>query len=113
VVATLHELDGDALVRILTEPRNSLVKQYSKFFDMENVRLRFTSSALEAIAVKTLERETGARGLRSIVEDIMLEIMYKLPTLTGITGCVITDDVINKKEEPLLVYGDEAQASTG
>ena len=113
VVATLHELDKDALIRILTEPKNALVKQYSKFFEMEDVKLKFTPASLEAIAEQTLERETGARGLRSVVEDIMLNIMYKLPTLSGITGCVITDDVINKREEPLLVYGDEAQTGTG
>jgi len=113
VIATLHELNEDAFVRILTEPKNSLVKQYAKLFDMENVKLKFTPASLEAIAKKTLERETGARGLRAIVEEVMLDIMYKLPTLSGVTGCVITDDVINKREEPLLVYGDEAQALTG
>lgn len=113
VIATLHELDENAFIRILTEPKNSLVKQYAKFFDMENVKLKFTPASLEAIAKKTLERETGARGLRAIVEEVMLDIMYKLPTLSGVTGCVITDDVINKREEPLLVYGDEAQALTG
>ena len=80
---------------------------------MENVKLKFTPASLEAIAEKTLVRETGARGLRAVVENIMLDIMYELPSLSGITGCVITDDVINKGEEPLLVYGDEAQASTG
>ena len=113
MVATLNELNKNALIRILTEPKNCLVKQYSKFFEMENVKLKFTPASLEAIAEKTLEHETGARGLRSVVENIMLDIMYKLPSLSGITGCVITDDVINKREEPLLVYGDEAQASTG
>ena len=113
VMATLHELDKNALVRILTEPKNALVKQYSKLLEMENVKLKFTPASLEAIAEKTLKRETGARGLRSVVEDIMLDIQYKLPTLSGITGCVITDDVINKREEPLLVYGDEAQVGAG
>ncbi len=108
VIATLHELSKEALIRILVEPKNALVNQYSKFFEMENVKLKFTAASLEAIAEKSLKRETGARGLRAIVEDIMLDIMYKLPTLSGITGCVITDDVINKREEPLLVYGDEA-----
>jgi len=113
VLTTLNELDKDALVRILEEPRNALVKQYSKLFEMENVKLRFNPGALQAIAEKALARETGARGLRAVIEDIMLDIMYKLPTLSGVTGCVITEDVINKREEPLLVYGDKAQASTG
>ncbi len=113
MVATLNELNKHALISILAKPKNSLVKQYAKFFEIEDVKLRFTPASLEAIAEKTLERETGARGLRSVVEDIMLDIMYKLPTLSGVTGCVITDDVINKREEPLLIYGDEAQASTG
>jgi ATP-dependent Clp protease ATP-binding subunit ClpX len=113
VAATLHELDEEALVRILTEPRNALVKQYSKFFELENVKLKFTDSSLAAIAERSVERKTGARGLRSILEDIMLEIMYKLPSLPGVTECVVTDDVINKREEPLLVYGNEAQALTG
>ena len=69
--------------------------------------------ALEAIADLATERKTGARGLRAIVEDVMLNIMYELPSLTGVTGCVITDDVINKREEPILIYGDESQAATG
>ena len=113
VLTTLNELNKDALVSILKEPRNALVKQYSKLFEMENVKLQFSPGSLEAIAEKALERETGARGLRAVIEDIMLDIMYKLPALSGITGCVITEDVINKREEPLLVYGDEAQVSTG
>jgi len=113
VSATLHELDKDALIKILTEPKNALVKQYSKFLDLENVKLRFTEDSLVAIAEKSLERKTGARGLRAIVEDVMLNIMFKLPSLTGVTGCVITDDVINKREEPILIYGDESQVATG
>ena len=113
VVATLTELDQEALVRILTEPKNSLVKQYSKFFELEGVKLRFTEDSVTAIAKKSLGRETGARGLRAIVEDVMLDIMYELPSLSGVTECVITDDVINKGEEPLLIYGSEAQALTG
>lgn len=113
VITTLHELDEGALIRILTEPKNALVKQYSKFFEMENVKLKFTEDSLAAIAEKSRERKTGARGLRAIIEGVMLNIMYKLPSLTGVTECVVTEDVINKREEPLLVYGSEAQALTG
>ena len=113
VVATLTELDQDALVKILTEPKNSLIKQYSKFFELEGVKLRFTEDSVTAIAEKSLGRETGARGLRAIAENVMLDIMYELPSLSGVTECVITDDVINKGEEPLLIYGSEAQALTG
>ncbi len=115
VVATLHELDKKALVRILTEPRNALVKQYSKLFETEDVKLKFNEDSLVAIAEKSLERKTGARGLRAIVEEIMLDIMYKLPSLalSGVTGCVVTKDVVEKKEEPILVYNNEVQAASG
>jgi ATP-dependent Clp protease ATP-binding subunit ClpX len=113
VISTLHELDEKALIRILSEPKNALVKQYIKFFEMEKVKLEFTEKALVAIAKKCLERKTGARGLRAVVEDVMLEIMYKLPTLSGLKECVITDGVINKQEEPVLIYGNKAHARTG
>ena len=113
VVATLHELDEDALIKILVEPKNALVKQYSKFFELENVKLKFTDESLVAIARKSIGRKTGARGLRAVVESVMLNTMYDLPSLSGVTECVITDDVINEQEKPLLVYGNEAQALTG
>jgi ATP-dependent Clp protease ATP-binding subunit ClpX len=113
ITATLYELDEEALIRILTEPKNSLIKQYTKYFEMENVKLKFNPASLRAIAKKSLDRKTGARGLRAIVEDVMLNIMYELPSLSGVTTCVITEDVINKREEPLLVYSDESQAATG
>jgi len=115
IVTTLHELDKQALIRILTEPKNALIKQYTKFFEMGDVKLKFNEDALEAIAEKSVERKTGARGLRAIVEDAMLNIMYELPSLalSGVTGCVVTDDVIRKREEPILVYDNEAQALTG
>lgn len=113
VMATLHELDEKALIRILAEPKNALIKQYSKFLQMENVKLEFTEKALAAIAKKCLERKTGARGLRAVIEDVMLDVMYKLPTLSGVKECVITDGVINKQEEPVLIYGGKAQARTG
>ena len=115
VVTTLHELAEEALIRILTEPKNALIKQYSKFFEQDNVKLTFNDDSLVAVAKKSLKRETGARGLRSILEDVMIDIMYKLPSLSlsGLTGCVITGDVINKREDPLFVYENEAQARTG
>ena len=115
VVATLHELDKKALVRILTEPRNALVKQYSKLFETEDVKLKFNEDSLVAIAERSAERKTGARGLRAIVEEIMLDIMYKLPSLalSGVTGCIVTKDVVEKREEPILVYNKEAQAASG
>lgn len=112
VFATLHELDEKALIRILSEPKNALVKQYTKYFEMESVKLEITEKALGAIVGKCLDRKTGARGLRAIVEDVMLDIMYKLPTLSGVKECVVTDGVINKKEEPILIYGSKAQART-
>ena len=115
VVATLHELDEEALVKILTEPKNALIKQYSKFFEQDGVKLTFNDDSLVAVAKKSLKQETGARGLRSILEDIMIDIMYGLPalSLSGVTGCVITGDVINKREDPLFVYENEAKARTG
>lgn len=115
VVATLHELDRKALVRILTEPKNALVKQYAKLFETEDVKLKFNEDSLVAIAEKSVERKTGARGLRAIVEEIMLDIMYRLPSLalSGVTGCVVTKDVVEKREEPILVYNNEAQAASG
>lgn len=111
VIATLHELDKEALMRILTEPKNALVKQYSKFFELENVKLTFTQEALWAIVDKAIKRETGARGLRAIVEDIMLEIMFELPSMKGVTECIITEDVVNKLKEPIFIYGNKSQAA--
>ena len=104
VVATLDDLDKDALVRILTEPKNALVKQYSKLVEFENVSLQFTEGALVAIAEKALERNTGARGLRSIIEDLMLDTMYELPGMAGVKEIIINENVVARKESPLLVY---------
>ncbi len=104
VVATLDELDEAALVRILQEPRNALVKQYQRFFEFENVKLRFTPDALSAIAQEALNRMSGARGLRSIMEEIMLDIMYELPSQTSIRECVITKEAILRRENPILLY---------
>jgi len=104
VLATLDELDTDALVRILKEPKNAYTKQYSKLFEMEGAEIDFREDALIAIAEKAMERKTGARGLRSILEDVLLEVMYKLPSEPEISKVVIDKNVINGASEPLLIY---------
>ncbi len=104
VVATLEELDEDALVKILTEPKNALVKQYQHMFEMEGVELEFRDDALRAIARKSMERKTGARGLRTIVENVLLDVMYELPSNNQITKVVIDENVISGKSEPILIY---------
>jgi ATP-dependent Clp protease ATP-binding subunit ClpX len=102
VVAALQELDHGDLVRILTEPKNAITKQYQKFFDMEDVRLEFTDDALDEVARQAIKRDTGARGLRAILEDVMLDIMYDLPSQDDIENVVITKDVIEKRTEPVI-----------
>lgn len=111
VVAILQELDEAALVKILTEPKNSLIKQYQKLLSFDNVRLRFTDGSLAAIAKKAVERKTGARGLRAILEEVMLDVMYEIPSQKGIKECLINDDVIQKKERPILVYEKQAESA--
>jgi ATP-dependent Clp protease ATP-binding subunit ClpX len=103
VVAVLDELDASALVRILTEPRNALVKQYQKSFEFENVGLRFTDDALEAVAQQAIERKIGARGLRMILEELMLEMMFMLPSQSGVKEVVVTKDTVLSKSNPLIV----------
>jgi len=103
VIGALHELDKPALMQILTQPRNAITRQYERLFDYENVKLRFTDDALEAIAESALERKIGARGLRMIIEDLMLDIMYTLPGQKKIRECVITREVVLSKEEPITV----------
>ncbi len=103
VVGTLHELDKPALIQILTEPRNAITRQYQRMFDYENVKLRFTDDALEAIAERALQRKIGARGLRMIIEDIMLDLMYTLPGQKKIRECVITREVVESKKQPITV----------
>ncbi|MBW2566522.1 MAG: ATP-dependent Clp protease ATP-binding subunit ClpX [Deltaproteobacteria bacterium] len=103
VIATLGELNDAALVRILTEPKNALVKQFQKLFEFENVALRFTDSALKAIAGKSVERKSGARGLRAIMEAAMLEIMYEIPSMEAVKECVINEEVILSSEAPILL----------
>jgi ATP-dependent Clp protease ATP-binding subunit ClpX len=111
VVATLGELTEDALVRILTEPRNALLKQYHKLFAMDGVELEVRPSALGAIARKALARKTGARGLRSIVEQSLMDTMYELPTLDGVAKIVIDEHIVEEGAKPLLVYREQAKAS--
>ena len=110
VVATLEELDVDALVQILTEPTNSLTKQYTKLFEMEGVEVDFRDDALRAVAEKAMERKTGARGLRSILESVLLHTMYDLPSSEGVSKVVIDASVINGDSEPMLMYENIDQA---
>ena len=108
VIVPFDPLDTDALAEILWRPKNSLVRQYQKLFDLERVKLKFTDDALMAIAKDALGRKSGARGLRSILEEIMLDIMYDLPALTNLRECVINEDVVTKGEQPLLVLSKES-----
>ncbi|HWQ70917.1 MAG TPA: ATP-dependent Clp protease ATP-binding subunit ClpX [Desulfitobacteriaceae bacterium] len=109
VIVTLDALDEDALIRILTEPKNALVKQYQKLLELDGINLEFKDDALTAISEEAIRRNTGARGLRSIVEEILLNVMYDLPSRTDVTKCYITRDVVLKKEEPLLVTTDKVK----
>ncbi|MDG2471904.1 MAG: ATP-dependent Clp protease ATP-binding subunit ClpX [Pseudomonadales bacterium] len=112
VVASLEELDQSALVRILTEPKNSLTRQYSKLFEMEDVEVDFREDALKAIANRAMERKTGARGLRSILESVLLETMYSIPSQTGVAKVVIDGSVITGDSEPLVVYQDTPKVAS-
>jgi ATP-dependent Clp protease ATP-binding subunit ClpX len=109
VIATLHDLDVPALVEILKEPKNALVKQYAKLFELEDVELTFTDDALEAIAKKAIKRKTGARGLRSIVEAILLDTMFDLPSMNGVTEVVVDKDVVDGRKEPVRVVTNEGK----
>lgn len=109
VIVKLDALDEDALVRILTEPKNALVKQYEKLLELDGVALEFKEDALRAIAEEAIRRNTGARGLRAIVEEIMQNVMYEVPSRSDVTKCVVTKEVVQKKEEPLLVTIDKAK----
>ena len=112
VLATLEDLDEEALVTILTQPKNALVKQYERLFEMENVRLTFSEEALRSIARKAIDRKTGARGLRSILEAILLDTMFELPTLEGVEEVVISGEVVEGKARPLYIYA-ERQGDVG
>jgi ATP-dependent Clp protease ATP-binding subunit ClpX len=110
VIATLHELSEDALVDILTKPKNALVKQYQKLFEMDGVKLKFTNGALHGVAKEALKRNAGARGLRAIMENAMLDIMYDVPSGEGIKEVVVNEDVIVKGDKPLIVYENDKEA---
>ena len=110
VIVTLENLDEDALVRILTEPKNALTRQYKRLFEMDGVELSFDEDALRAVAKKAIERKTGARGLRAILEDVMLDIMFEIPSREEITACRITEKTIAKEEPPMLIEGETKAA---
>src|SRR5437870_2634641 len=111
VLATLDELDEDALVRILKEPKNALTKQYSKLFEMESVHLKFTEEALRAIAREAPKRKSGARGLRAIMENIMLDVMYEMPSQPNIKEVIISEEVVTRNEAPIIVYSKAAESA--
>ena len=111
VVAALHELDEKALVRILVEPRNALLRQYQKFFDFEHVKLTFTDDAISAVAQEAVKRETGARGLRAILEEIMLDIMYEVPSQSGIAECIINREAVIERKAPIMLYKKKAESA--
>ncbi|MBX3454282.1 ATP-dependent Clp protease ATP-binding subunit ClpX [Ferrovibrio sp.] len=113
VLATLHDLDEPALMDILSKPKNALVKQYQRLFDMEDVRLTFTDEAVAAIARRAIARRTGARGLRSIMENILLETMYDLPNMEGVEEVVISPEVVEGRAKPLLVHADRKREELG
>jgi len=112
VIATLTDLDADALVTILTQPKNALVKQYQKLFEIEGTQLTFTDDALMAIANRAIERKTGARGLRSIMEDILLDTMFDLPSLENVTEVVVNEEAVGSDAKPLIIFADDEAAAT-
>jgi ATP-dependent Clp protease ATP-binding subunit ClpX len=113
VVATLDELDEAALMQILTEPKNALVKQYEKLLGMEGAQLEIRPQALHAIAKKAIKRKTGARGLRSIMENALLDVMFDLPSQSEITKVVVDENSISGDGKPLLIYGDKPKVASG
>lgn len=107
VIATFHPLSKDELIQVLLKPKNALIRQYQKFFSMEGVKLELTPGAIERIAEKAMEKETGARGLRAILEDVMLELMYEIPSLKDVRECLLTEEVVDEKAKPILIRQDE------
>ena len=104
VIATLNELNKSSLIRILQEPKNALTKQFTKLFEIEGVDLSFTDEALDAIANEAFKKKSGARGLRAVMESCMLDMMYEIPSIENVKECIINEDVILKKEKPILLY---------
>jgi ATP-dependent Clp protease ATP-binding subunit ClpX len=111
VAAVLHELDEKALVRILVEPKNALLRQYQRFFDFEHVKLTFTDDAISAVAQEAAKRETGARGLRAILEEIMLDIMYEVPSQSGIAECIVNREAVIDRKAPIVLYKKKAESA--
>ncbi len=111
VVATLDELDEAALIDILVRPKNALIKQYQKLFEMEKVKLKFTDGSLKLVAQEALTRKAGARGLRAILEEIMLDVMYDLPSKTDVKECIVSEEVVQRKRDPILVYENGSEWS--
>ncbi|HUJ70209.1 MAG TPA: ATP-dependent Clp protease ATP-binding subunit ClpX [Syntrophorhabdales bacterium] len=109
ITATLEELAEDVLVEILKKPRNAITKQYKKLFELENVKLTFTEGAVRGIAREAMKKKTGARGLRSIMEKVMLDVMYELPSIQNVKECVVSEEVISNHEKPILIYEEEAE----
>ena len=112
VLATLEDLDEDALVTILTSPKNALVKQYQRLFELEDAELAFTDDALKSIAKKAIERKTGARGLRSILEDILLNTMFELPSMKNVSGIMVNEEAVTSETQPLIIYADTVEAAS-
>lgn len=111
VIATLDDLDEKALIKILTEPKNALIKQYQQLLLLDNVNLKFTEGALKAIALRSIEKKAGARGLRSILEEVMLDVMYEIPSNKDVKECIINEDTIMKKEQPILIFKNKIESA--
>lgn len=111
ITATLEELSEDNLVEILKRPKNAIVKQYRKLFELENVKLTFTEGSIRGIAKEAMKKKTGARGLRSIMEKVMLDVMYEIPSISNVKECVISEEVIVNHERPILIYEEEAESA--
>ena len=112
IISTLEDLDEESLIKILVDPKNSLTKQYSKLFEIEGVKLNFAKDALRAVAQKAILRKTGARGLRSIIEEVLLETMFDLPSIEGVEEVILNKEVINGKIKPLLIYSKSSSLSS-
>ncbi len=114
VIATLEDLDEDALVTILTKPKNALIKQYQRLFELEDAKLTFTEDALSAIAKRAIERKTGARGLRSILEEVLLDTMFELPGMENVEEVVVNEEaVVHTEARPLIIYAEAKKAKEG
>src|SRR5699024_3712701 len=113
VTVSLDLLDEEALVRILSEPKSALVRQYKRLFELDGVQLEFEEEALRAIARKAIERNTGARGLRAIMESIIMDLMYRVPSDDTIESCVVTKEMVEDQGEPRITYGEKAQPKKG